>query len=157
MTAGRSFTLATKEAVKEKRDAQYEPREYRFVTEGGEEKVIVAHYPGDGALTLTIAATGAGDVEVQEAEAMLSIFELLKEAFSPADYRYLRGLIRTEALDIELLMEMIEDMMEGWLAFPTRPSPASRRSPAPTGTRSTGRVRGSAPTPQASLPVDSSI
>lgn len=155
MTAGRSFQLATKAAVKEKRDAQYEPREYRFVTESGEEKVIVAHFPGEGALTLTIAATGAGDGEGQEADAVLAIFELLKESFSTEDYRYLRGLVRSEALDIELLMEMIEDMMEGWLAFPTQPSRASRRSVAPTGTRSTGRVRATTSTPQASLPVDS--
>ncbi len=163
MSAPRSFQLAVKSKAKK---SEYEPRPYRFVSATDFEEVevdgdiirqpvsreVVANYPGDGVMSLMLASVGS---DASEIEALASIYSFLQASFSNSDYRFLRRLVRNEELDYDLLMDLVQDMMEGWLAFPTQPPSDSQPSPQATGTRSTGRVRGPGSTQQTSLPVDS--
>lgn len=164
MTAPRSFQLAVK--AKAKPASEYEPRPYIFISateteiveidgqevERPKERTIVAQYPGDGSISLFLAAMGA---DAEEVDVLATLFSLLENMFNTSDYRFLRKLIRTEELEYENLMELIADAMEGWMAFPTQRASASTRSPQQTGTRSTGRVRGPGSTQLTSAPVDS--
>lgn len=162
MTAPRSFQLA----VKAKAKSEHEPRPYIFVSatdmetvevDGAEvtrpkQTTVIANYPGDGTISLFLAAMGS---DAEEVDVLATLFNFLERAFNRNDYRFLRRLVRDEELEYEHLMELIADMMEGWMAFPTKPASASPQSRAQTGTRSTGRVRGPGSTQQSSLPVDS--
>lgn len=163
MSAPRSFQLAVKSKAKK---TEYEPRPYVFVSATETEQVevdgeiverpasrqVVANYPGDGVMSLMLASVGSDSSEI---EALASIYSFLQSSFNTSDYRFLRRLVRDEELDYDLLMDLVQDMMEGWLAFPTQPQSDSPPSPQATGTRSTGRVRGPGSTQQNSLPVDS--
>ena len=164
MTAPRSFQLATKAKAKPK--GEYEPRPYVFISateteivvvddqevERPAERTVTANYPGDGTISLFLAAMGA---DAEEVDILATLFSFLENAFNQSDYRFLRKMIRSEELEYEQLMELIADMMEGWMAFPTQPASVSQRSQRPTGTSSTGRVRGPGSTQQSSAPVDS--
>lgn len=163
MTAPRSFQLSVKANAKK---TEYEPRPYVFISATETEKVevdgveverprersVTATYPGDGAISLFMAAMGA---DADEVDVLATLFSFLESAFNRADYRFLRRMVRDEELEYEQLMELISDMMEGWMAFPTKPASGSTRSPQSTGTPSTGRVRGPGSTRQNSAPVDS--
>lgn len=158
MSAPKSFQMAAKSTTEE-RDREYKPRDYVFVSatefepltekevEDGvapyerRKTTVVAHYPGDGVMTLMIASMAT---DAEQADALGSIFSILEAAFSDQDYRFLRKKLRDEEIDSELLMQMIEDMMDAWLAFPTQPSSGSASRQPSTGTRSTGRVRAGA-------------
>lgn len=159
MSAPKSFQMAAKSTTEE-RDREYKPRDYVFVSateflpltdeeiEDGKvepyeprKTTVVAHYPGDGVMTLMIASMAT---DAEQADALGSIFSILEAAFSDQDYRFLRKKLRDEEIDSALLMGMIEDMMDAWLAFPTQPSSGSRSPQPSTGTRSTGRVRAGA-------------
>lgn len=164
VSAPKSFKMAAKATVAE-RDAEYEPRDYRFVSstefdppkeEGKKPKpretVITAHYPGDGIMTLMIASMGS---DSDTADAMASIFSILEASFSAKDYRFLRDRLRNEEISTELLMDMISDMMDSWLSFPTQPPSDSPKSRPSTGMRSTGRAPGKGSTHSDSLPAAS--
>lgn len=163
-TAPKSFKMAAKATLTD-HDEEHEPREYRFVSstefhppkeEGKKPKpvetVVVAHYPGDGVLTLMMATLGD---QSSDASALGALFEILEASFSPADYRFLRDRLKSEEISPELLTEIAQDMVEGWLSFPTQPSSDSARSRPTTGVRSTGRAPGKGSTQQGSLPAAS--
>lgn len=164
MSAPKSFKMAAK-ATPEQRDREYEPRDYRFVSatefnppkeEGKKPKpvetVVTAHYPGDGVMTLMIASMGA---DSEEADAVASVFAILEASFNAKDYRFLRQRLKDEEISVDQLMDVIADMMEAWLGFPTQPASDSHRSQQSTGMRSTGRAPGAGSTQPASLPAAS--
>ena len=151
MAAPKSFQLAAKAQVSEK-DAEYEPITITLVDGEGEKKELVAHYPGDGALTLLMAASGP-DSGPQEIASVT--FATLEQTFSEADYRYIRQRVMSQELPVETVMEMFMAFIEEWTSFPTRRSSGSAQSQPTTGTRSTGRSPGKASTRAASLPAGS--
>lgn len=169
-TPARSFQLSRPKSQAEL-DAQYPPLSYTFTDdepEGGwpvdededsetygqplvKQRTLTAHFPGSGVFDVLIAQTGMADIDGQAIAG--SLFAALKRAFPEnRDYEYLKAKVETEELDAAQLMDLIEDMIEQWAAFPTRPSSASTRSQRRTGGRSTGRVPATASTPAASRP-----
>lgn len=155
----RSFQLS-KPRTRADRDAEYPPLPYTFTDdepEGGwpldendepivAERTLMAHYPGGGVFDVLISQTGMA--RQSGIEIAGSLFTALKETFvEPGDYAYIRGKMETEELDAEQLMELIEDMIERWAAFPTKRSSASTGSRATTGPRSRGPVPSEASTP----------
>lgn len=151
MSAPRSFKLAVKANTVEK-DAEYPPVPYEFEEADGSVRVVTAHYPGDGSLTILLAATGE---DVAENEIVGSIFSFFQDTFSSDDNRYIRSKVRTGEIPAEMLVAIVQDMIEGWTSFPTPPRPGSTGSQRSTGTRSTGRARDRVSTPQTSLPAGS--
>lgn len=137
MSAGKSFTLAAKKKLAPEPNGEYDSRSYTFESEAGKKRTIIANYPGDGVMTMLIAASGGG-----LANMTAEVFRVVDNSFSREDARYLRQLVANEELTVDQLMEIVKDMVEGWTAFPTQPSSDSEPSPSSTGQRSTGRVRG---------------
>lgn len=160
-TPARSFQLA-KPRAKNQDDAQYPPITYVFTeTEPDEgwpvdeetqepivvERTVVAHFPGEGVFSILVAMSGMAETDGQAIAG--TVFSTLKKSFTDrGDYAFLRAKLETEELQLEQMMELIEDMIEQWSAFPTKPASASTPSPARTGGRSTGRVSARASTPQ---------
>lgn len=157
--SARSFKLS-KPKSKEERDQEYPPLTYVFtddepadgwpVDEDGEpiiaERTLTAHYPGAGVFDVLLAQTGMA--RVSELEIAGSVFAALKQTFvDDGDYDYIRGKIETEELEVSQLVELIEDMIEKWTAFPTKRSSASTRSQRRSGGRSRGPVPSGASTP----------
>lgn len=175
-TPAKSFQLAKRKSA-EDRDAQYPPISYEFVDdepEGGwpidddedsetfgqpiiAKRTLVAHFPGAGVFDVLIAQTGMADIDGQAIAG--SLFAALKSSFiENRDYEYLKAKVESEELETAQLMDLIEDMIQQWAAFPTRRSSGSTRSQRRTGGRSTGRVPATASTPAASQsnsPTDS--
>lgn len=164
VSAPKSFKMAAKAGLSA-HDEEYPPRDYRFVSatefdppkeEGkkpkAKETVVTAHYPGDGNMTLFLAALGADDAEI---DTLASVFSILENSLTPEHYKFLRQRLRAEEIDSNTLVAMVEDMMEAWLLFPTQPSSDSPKSRGTTGTRSTGRAPGTGSTQQGSLPAAS--
>lgn len=140
MTARRSFKLATNAAA----DRGFPPIELEFEDpDSGEPIVLTANYPGDGTLMLAVSDITDEDSGVNS---MSSILSILRGALSDSDYRTLRGWIRSGALDVPTLGDILSDLMEAWTSFPTKPSSGSLQSQPTTGTKSTGRVRGAGST-----------
>lgn len=160
MTSARSFTLAAKAEVEEN---AYPPIQYEFIDpeipEPKEEgdpsnvRLVTAHYPGDGRLMMLLATAGsAASASASEMEVAGEMFEVLQHSFDTPDYRFIRSLVASGRLPIDLVGEMIRDMMERWTTFPTKPASGSPQSPQATGTRSTGRSPGKGSIQQRSLP-----
>jgi len=151
MAAPKSFQLAAKAQVSEK-DAEYEPITLTVVDADGEKHDLVAHYPGDGAVTLLMAASSAdGGAQM----IVGTIFATLEQTFSAEDYRFIRQRVLSEELTIDMMMEMFQSLIEEWTSFPTQRSSDSPQSPPTTGTRSTGRSPGKGSTQRNSPPVAS--
>lgn len=105
--------------------------------------------PTDERLFLVAAAMGDEDNAGSEAGAVMSIF---RDALPEKEYRTLRSRLADpeDSVDMETIGEVMEWLMKEWTAFPTEPSPNSSTSPTTTGTKSTGRVRGTGSTRSAS-------
>lgn len=153
MSSGRSFMMAAQSATEEKA-AEYERPVYEFVDEvvsvdeNGDEQVersvrqIETSYPGEGPLALMIASINTDSSENPIGAALA----FLDTTMSQADYRFIRKALRENRVDFDMLMDMIQDMVETWSTFPTKPQRGSTRSQPATGTRSTGRAPGSGST-----------
>lgn len=121
-----------------------------WVDDEDEEKVIKsdvfhAQRPTDERLFLVAATMGDEDASGQEAGAVMSIF---RDALPAEEYRTLRARLADpdDSVDMETIGEVMEWLMKEWTAFPTEPSPNSSTSPTTTGSKSTGRVRGTGST-----------
>lgn len=126
--SSRSFTLATQAAVAEEK-ATHDDLDYEFIDPDAEppkgqkgpvKRVLIAHYPGEGAMFLMASSVGMSDAELHNPAGAL--FTFLQQVFSDdGDYRWLRKQVALNRLDPrEQLMEMIGDMMSEWSGVPTR-------------------------------------
>jgi len=104
-----------------------------------------ATQPTDERLFVVAAMIGDEDNGAGEATAVM---DLLRDALPPKEFRTLRERLLNpeDSVDMEVLGEVMEWLMEKWSDFPTQPSSASSGSPSGSGTKSTGRVRGSGST-----------
>lgn len=137
MSEARSFKLAVKKAVTERKPVPFD-------IEQADRSVhrITANYPGDGAFMLLMAVNGPDTAAVEYLGTLMSF---VQKMFSREDYRYIRECISNEEMSIDQLGELIWAAMEEWgetSDFPTQPDSDSSLSPQATGTQSTGRVRG---------------
>lgn len=147
-TAPQGFTRRVKDRVKKERPTVPFFIETTDEDEDGNEIVIsrddfTATKPTDEQLIL-MTAYGA-NTEATAADEMNAIITFFKDVLPNKEYRRLIQRLRDpEDLDVdrELLMDIFEMLMAAWNSFPTQSASDSSASPTPTGTRSTGRVRG---------------
>jgi hypothetical protein len=159
-TPARSFQLSKKKAAARRAENEktFEPITYRINDEDtGEHRDIVAHFPGEGVFTVLVAQAGMAD---KDGVALAgSLFTALSKAFTEnGDYDFLRSKVEADELDPLDLMDLVENMVEVWSAFPTQPQSGSTPSQPRTGGRSTGRVPARARTQESSpsgSPTDS--
>lgn len=147
MSEARSFKLAAKSAAGVK---VYKPVPFDLQQADGTVRRVEANYPGDGSFILLMAVNSP---DASSAEYLGTLMSFVGKMFSREDYRYIRERISDEELDISQLGEIIWAAMEEWgetSDFPTKPDSGSSTSPQPTGTSSTGRVRGPGSTLSAS-------
>lgn len=142
-TAPRSF----RRQVAKKKAAERPAVEFTldWVDEEGEVvKSTTFHSTMPSDENLFLLAAMAGDEDASAAEEAAGIMSLFKQSLPEAEYKELRSRLRDPEDDVtlEVLQEVIPWLMEEWTAFPTQPASASSASPASTGARSTGRVRG---------------
>lgn len=106
---------------------------------------------------LFIIAAMIGDEE-NEAASATALMELLKDSLPKDEYRVFRKRL-ADPDDVDLTMETVEDiveaLMESWSGFPTGQSSDSSTSRTSSGTKSTGRVRGTGSTSSASPSIAS--
>jgi hypothetical protein len=141
LSAPKSFQLAVKEGT-QAADAP-QPVSFELTDADGGAQPFTANFPPEGELLLFMAAQSDDSEDADRAAAVLS---LLKSMFPAEEYQLLRGYLRSGALETERLSEILEWIIEQWSGFPTKPAGGSSGSPARTGTRSTGRVRGTGST-----------
>jgi hypothetical protein len=102
-----------------------------------------ATQPTDEKLFLLAAMTG--DEDASAAADAAATLQLFRESLPEKEYATLRARLKDDedpAVTLEVLSEVVPWLMGEWTGFPTEPSSGSSASPATTGTRSTGRVRG---------------
>lgn len=140
MAEVRSFKMAAKKAANVEKI--YKPVPFDLQQEDGTVRRVVANYPGDGSFLLLVAVNGP---DSSGPEYLSTLLNFVQKMFSREDYRYIRECIGNEQLEIDQLGDLIWAAMEEWgesSDFPTQQDSGSSTSPEPTGTPSTGRVRG---------------
>ena len=140
MSEARSFKMAAKAAASDKK--VYDPIPFDLEQADGTVHRVEAKYPGDGSFILLMAVNSP---DATSAEYLGTLMSFVQKMFSREDYRYIRARIADEELDIDQLGQIIWAAMEEWgetSDFPTKPESGSSTSQQPTGTSSTGRVRG---------------
>jgi hypothetical protein len=133
------FTLVWDEDLTEEQQAEgVEPEVYRSDT-------FHATTPTDERMFLTAALIGDEDNVAAEATATLDLF---RDILPSDEFHILKDRLADpdDAVNLEMVTEVLTWLMEVWSDFPTQPSSASSKSPTSTGTKSTGRVRGTAST-----------
>jgi hypothetical protein len=78
------------------------------------------------------------------ADESAAMLDILRAALTDDDLRTIRNRIKDpdDAVDWEMIGELVLWLMEQWSDFPTKSPSGSSGSPANTGTTSTGRVHG---------------
>jgi len=101
--------------------------------------------PTDERLFLVAAMVGDEDGVGSEATAVMDLF---RDSLPPREYSILRSRLADpdDSVDLDVLQEIVGWLMEQWSDFPTQQSSDSSGSPTSTGTKSTGRVRGTGST-----------
>jgi len=115
----RQFNSAARKAAVEN------PIDIEFEINGTQ---LLASPPSSGQLTMFMAAQAGGDPS-EIAKAML---ELLWAVLGEDNYRWLEMELKSGAVDLPLVEELIEYLGETWSSRPT--SPASALSPSRTST-----------------------
>lgn len=114
-----------------------------------------ATQPTDERMFFIAALIGNED---NEAGAATALMELLKDSLPKEEWRTFRKRL-DDPDDLDLTLETVEDIVEvlmtEWSGFPTGPSSDSSPSQTPSGTKSTGRVRGEGSTSSASPSIAS--
>lgn len=145
MAASKSFQMAVREGATGA--ATPAPVTFTLADLEGVQHSFTATFPKDGTLLLFMAAQAEDTDEATQAAA---VFDLLREIFEPEQFRKLRAWLKDGAMTPDLLTEIMTWLIEEWAAFPTQPPSGSSAPRTTTGTRSTGRVRATASTPQLS-------
>lgn len=138
MGAVETFQLGAKKAYAAEGEPIFEDLEYDFLDDRGNKRTVVAHFPGESAISMLVITTGTGDGMATISE----IFGFLQQSLKSSDYTFIRASYRKGILDGEVLMQLVSSMIEKWSTFPTEPPSGSSPKAPPTGTTSTGRAPG---------------
>lgn len=119
--------------------------EIETVDEDGESVgVDVFHFTRPSEEQLFLLAAGVGGDDANAADEAAAVMSLLRQTLPPTELRLMKSRLADpeDGLDMEILVGTVQDLMQAWSDFPTKPSSASAGSPVSSGARSTGRVRG---------------